>query len=206
MATAQKKRPQAHNLSPDDMESLQVDQMAGDVKSVKVKGKRFDGSSYTIPSHEKHLVHAEIFNAGYNSQTGEPLGTSFVQTFYPAEFERMKKQQAFAGAKVAILHDGNADNVEDIEPTDYLTPQVVSSPGAGIPLTISKDDLKGMKVSELQGFWNELNPGSEESAPNNKGELIEGLTSRLAFLNDPGNAETMQAIENNRRKAAEPNK
>jgi hypothetical protein len=197
------KVPQAHNLSPEAMQDLQIQQQYGEgLKTVKGKGKLKSGNAYTFPDVEKHLVHAEIFSGGFNPQTGEALSEPYVQKFEAREFERMTKEQAFAGMKVTILHGGSKDGVEEVDPADYLKPQIVSQPGAGLPLTLKAEDLNKLSIDELKAYHKDSHDPSV-ATPTTKKELVADLTERFAFLSDPANADAMKALEANRLKAAE---
>lgn len=179
------------------MEELRLQQISGEALPV-AKGNGPDAKGAKIPAHERHLVHARIWVPSFNPQTGEDLAAKTVQTYEPADFERMKKEQAFAGMKVEIIHDGGDAEVEGVEPKDSLTPQVVSQPGAGLDLT--KDYSKATKA-ELEAAWKEFYP-TEQNVPTTKEALLEGITARVGFLNDEKRRQELEKTERNRLAAA----
>jgi hypothetical protein len=194
MAETKTKIPQAHGMSPEEMAELQANQNAGNVATMK-KNKK---SGHVINAHEKHLVHAKIQSGGFDPNTGEPSSKPFVQKFDPKEFVNMTKTQAFAGMKVEVLHNGGEDEVEDVEPTDYLKPQVVSQPGAGTPLTEATDDLGKLSVAKLTAKYKELYPESTHAdIPADKKGLIAAIEERTLFISEE-KAQEMRDIEASR--------
>ena len=84
------------------MQDLQVAQTQPDLMPETITGNR--DSSYVLPKHEQHLVHAVVAIPQFNRETGKDEGTKATQTFYPEEFARIEKEKGFAGMKVTILH------------------------------------------------------------------------------------------------------
>lgn len=192
MATTQRKI-QAHNLTTEELQDIQYKQNQNEgLPMVKTK----DG--YKFPKAEKHLVHAEITSGGFNPITGEALGSPRVQTFYPREYQDAKNANTFAGQSVKILHDGGAD-VEDVEPTDFLTPQIVSTPGAGTPLTISADEILSANAATLKEYHKKFFPDmADNERPTTKKDLQAALEERRAFLATEAEAEQNAQLEQNR--------
>lgn len=192
----QKKVSQSHNLSAEQMQDLK-DQQNAETALPTVNGKG-EVKGHKILAHEKHLVHAKITVPQFNPNTGEDESQSHIQKFDVKEFERMKREQAFAGRKVVILHDGGEPDVEGAEATDSLKPQIVSQPGAGLDLT---KDYSKATASELKEAYKQFFPG-DEAPPTTKAELLEAIQSRVAFL-DAEQREKYQQIEENRLNAAD---
>src|ERR1044072_37232 len=114
MSTSQKPlRKQAHNLSSEELETLQVKQIQGDPIK-QVAGNMDD--RYRFDVHEKHLVHAEITTI-QKDPNGNDLPQKFVQKFYPQEFAETEGSGGFRGKKVAVLHDPTHGDAIDIDDT-----------------------------------------------------------------------------------------
>jgi len=158
---------------------------------------------YKILKHEAHLVHAKISIPQFDPNTGEDQSQTQVQKFYPQEFAKMQKEQAFAGKKVEILHDGGDASDLDIEDqtgSEFLTPQIVSQPGAGLDLT---KDYSQLTAAELKKVWGEFYPDANTNpAPATKKELLGGIQDRIAFLQDEKQRQDLQAQELNKLRAA----
>jgi hypothetical protein len=173
---------------------LQLQQQSGDeLESVTGNG----GQGEKIPKTEAHLVHARIWVPDFNPQTGEDRAIRRVQSFDKKDYEKMKNEQAFAGYKVEILHDGG-EPVEGAEVTDYLTPQIVSQPGAGIDLT---KDYSKANDKELQEAYKSFYP-DEKNPPKKKGDILEAIQSRVGFIKDEQHRQELEQQEQNRKAAA----
>lgn len=146
-------------------------------------------------------MHARISIPQFDPVTGEDQSQAQVQKFYPNEFAKMVKEQAFTGRKVEILHDGGeALDVEDQTGTEGLTPQIVSQPGAGLDLT---KDYSTLTAAELKKVWADFYPDSAESpAPATKKDLLAGIQDRITFLQDEKHREELAQQEINALKAA----
>jgi len=179
------------------MEELRLQQISGEALPM-AKGNGQDAKGYKIPAHERHLVHARIWVPSFNPQTGEDQAARTVQTYDPKDFERMKNEQAFAGMKVEILHDGGDAEVEGVDPEDALTPQVVSQPGAGLDLT---RDYSKESAASLKEVYKQFFP-TEQNVPTKKEDLLEASTSRVGFLKDEAQRQELESIEQNRLAAA----
>jgi hypothetical protein len=92
---------QAHNLTPEEMEELRFKQRDGEVEKVKANIE----SDYEIPAVETHMIHAELEIKNFDQSTGAKTSTPKVQTFYPKEFDDMKKTNGFKGYSVKVIHD-----------------------------------------------------------------------------------------------------
>jgi hypothetical protein len=195
MSLSKLKTSQSHNLSAEDLAGLKAAQ-TGDVQVPQVTASG-EEKGYKIAKHEAHLVHARIITPQFNAVTGADESSKLLQKFGALEFNKMKGEQAFAGNKVVILHDGSAGTDEEVtgsEAADSLTPQIVSSPGAGIDLT---KDYSTAKNAELKETYKKLFPDAER-VPASNAELLSEITGRLTFLNDEKKREELEQIEQNR--------
>lgn len=195
MATIEKKTiKQAHNLTAEELSDLQQQQASGEEQpTVSGNGEE---KGYKIPAYEKHLVHAKITIPQFDPATGEDQSTSVVQKFNVQEFKNMTKTQAFAGRKVSVLHNGGDADVESVGAKDFLRPQVVSGPGAGLDLT---KDYSKESAASLKKTYKEVFPGvAEADIPTTKDKLLAELQDMVAYLQDEQKREEMEQIEKDR--------
>jgi hypothetical protein len=167
------------------MADVQVQQMQDEkIAMKKAKGKKSSGESYEFPAVEAHLVHAEIKTPQFDPVTGQDKGIAFIQKFYPEEFKRTEKSNGFAGRKVTILHDGDSKaELEDVEPTEYLDPKIVSEPGAGTPLDI---DVLESNEEDIDWLYETMHNGDKKlMTAKTKEEKLNEIKARHGFLRDP---------------------
>lgn len=191
MAEKSKAVLQAHGLNQDELEALQVKQAQGEAGE-KIKGNK--SSDYELNATDAHLVHALLKTPNFDPITGVDRGQEVVQTFYPNEFMKMEKEQAFAGQKVTILHDPSAE-AQDQGSHDHLKAQVMSEPGAGTPLTGVAGGL-----ADLKKQYAELFPGAK--VPTKKADLEQAIAMRIPWGNDPVKQEELKTQEELRLQAA----
>ncbi len=194
MATGKKTINQAHGLTSDELADVQLSQIAGEeMNTASGSGDK----QYKFPPHEKHLIHAQIQSGGFNPSTGEPTGSKYVQKFDPKEFERMQREQAFAGLNVTVLHDPTGE-AEDSEALDYLAPMIVSQPFAGTILTedLNQQDEKKLKKIAEEAF------GKDEVKGLKKADIIAKIEEQIGFA-EPEVQETLMNQWNNRFAAQE---
>lgn len=183
---------QSHGLNQEELEALQVKQAQGEA-GVKIKGNK--SSDYELNATDAHLVHVSLKTPNFDPISGVDRGQETVQTFYPNEFMKMEKEQAFAGQKVTILHDPSAE-AEDQGSHDHLKAQVMSQPGAGTSLT---EPVTG-GLADLKKTYADLFPGSK--VPTKKADLEQAIAMRIPFAGDEAKQAELKAQEEARLKAA----
>lgn len=190
-ATTKDTRKLAHGQTETELEKLRLDQMDGNRKTFKNK------KGFELPANEKHLVHVSQKVPRFDPQTGEDQATAVTQVYYPQEFDRMVKEQAFAGMKVEILHQpGNTDFV-DIDENAHIKPQVMSGAAAGMPLEpeAQKEWLSKKKLADLQAIREELMKDGDSEKLTKKADVINDIVVAMELATDEDRAKTIANLQ-----------
>jgi hypothetical protein len=124
----------------------------------------------------------------YDRLTGARLSAPRVQIFYPKEFQQMEKDNAFAGMKVTVLHDGGETVPEDQLDLN-LTPQSGNISEVKSEPTKPLEDMSHEEiVKEYRRYYN------EDPTPDMSDEEIKALIEeRIDFIE----SEKQEAQANN---------
>ena len=164
-------RPQAHNLTPDQMTDLKIDQTSDEGQEFAPANKRKD---YQIPAVEKHLIHVELENTEFNPTTGERLSVPRVQTFYPREFDQMVADGNFKGMSVDVIHDPRSLTEAKEDLMNSTVNGGVSDMTIGKPLDEMTDQELRLKYADVY---------KEEPAKKMTGEALRlAITERIEFI------------------------
>jgi len=190
---------QSHGLNQEQLQELGVKQAqgGGELKKVAASNEK----EYEVFEHEKHLVHARLTISQYDRVTGANQSQEQVQKFTPQEFDRMTKEQAFAGHKVMVLHDPakkGQPKAKDTEPLQHLKPQIVGGAGSGLPLDKPLEDLS---LEDLQTAYREFK-GADVTVPTDKTELVDEIKRHHAWLRDEAKQEELKGQSDRRLEAA----
>ncbi len=126
----EEEKKQSHNMTVTEMEELKYKQQNGIVETVKAN----KDSSYEIPEHEQHLIHAEIEIKQFDTASGAKTSIEKVQTFYPKEFADMVSSGGFKGYSVKVIHDPKLES-EKVEKPSKAKAGKVESEKVEKPLT-----------------------------------------------------------------------
>jgi hypothetical protein len=153
MEIVKDKTKQAHGMTHSEMEELHQKQIHGDVEMVaannagdNIKDEYFKASyaEHKIPAHEKHVYHVAVESRMFDQNTGEKSSTSTVKKFGPEAFEFMKKQEAFKGQTVHILHNPALDEMKGKEKKAAQQENV----GGGAQVPVETPEAKAKRLQE----------------------------------------------------------
>ena len=139
-------RPQAHNLTGDQIEQRRLDKIAG-IPQPKLRGNK--ENSYVFDAVNAHLVHVNIRVDGYSSTDGKQLHKDEPQMFYPDIFRSMEKNRAFQGRKVTILHDPALGDALPYEEDESSKKKAADKPTKQKPLDKMNEKELRSKYLEL---------------------------------------------------------
>lgn len=209
----QTKKNQSHNLTHQQLEDLQYDQMNDQQKMVKANRD----SSVEIPEVEQHLVHVSIETPDFDKSTGAKKSVPTITNFYPKEFVKMTAEGAFLGKDVVIIHQ--PEGLDDVKAkpenranTSESAHVAVNSElikadlaaGKGItavaqPLIVSNlgtdEDLTKLKQKDLLALYEKEFGVAHENQRETKGNLVKAIQDKRAVDKGDSNVDPI-AVRN----------
>jgi len=195
MEIVKDKTKQSHGMTHSEMEELHLKQIQGEVEFVdannagdNIKDEHFAAqySDHKIPAHEKHIYHVAVEARMFNQATGEKISNATVKKFNKETFAFMKKQEAFKGQTVHILHNPELEGLKGKEKAAAK----VENLGGTTPPTETPEEkakrekaeakalregLEAMTVPLLREQYADVTGGEQPPSAMRKEELIEEI-------------------------------
>ncbi len=120
------------------MEDLRYAQIHNEVEMVpanrakKLKDERFAKlySEHEIGKHEQHIFHVALEMREFDRSTGRIMSQAKVAKFTVSNFESMKKQDAWKGYNIEIVHN---PKLKKVVKEEKANPVMVASPQKEAP-------------------------------------------------------------------------